>query len=242
MIDLHCHILPGLDDGAAAMSDAIEMARIAVDDGIEIAAATPHAFNGIFDVTYETRDRAIQEFRSCLAEEGIPLEILPGSDCHISEHLLPILKTSPAYSLNETGRAFLLEWPPQLIPAGFREFLFEARIADLKCVLTHPERHPEVQEDPEIIGDLIDSGLHVQIGAHGLMGLFGDEARHTAEKLLSRGWVHVIASDAHDSEIRKPVLSEALARARQIIGSAAVDLVTTNPAELLGLDRERSVC
>ncbi len=238
LIDIHCHILPGLDDGAAALEDAIEMARIAVDDGIEIAAATPHAFNGISDVTHETRDRAIQEFRSCLAKEGIPLEILPGSDCHINEHLLPTLKTSPAYSLNETGRAFLLEWPTQLIPAGFQEFLFEAQIAGLKCVLTHPERHPEVQENPKIIGDMINGGLYVQIGAHGLMGLFGDETQHTAEKLLSEGWVHVIASDAHDPKIRKPILSEALACAKQIIGPAAVDLVTVNPANLLGLNND----
>ena len=223
------------------MSDAIEMARIAVDDGIEITAATPHAFNGVLDVTEETRDRAIQEFRSCLAEEGIPLEICPGSDCYISEHLIPTLKTSPAHSLNGTGRAFLLEWPPQMIPAGFQEFLFETRIAGLKCVLTHPERHPEVQEKPEIIGELIDNGLHVQIGAHGLTGLFGEETRHTAEKLLSKGWVYVIASDAHDPKIRRPILSEALARADRIIGSEAVDLVTTNPAELLGLDREKSI-
>ena len=131
-----------------------------------------------------------------------------------------------------------MEWPDGLVPAGFDRFLCDADIAGLKPVLTHPERNQEVQRRPEMVKELVDRGLRIQIGASGLTGLFGRRVRRTAEKLLSEGLVHVIASDAHDPEVRPLVLSEALACAERILGSAAVDLVTTNPARILGLTEE----
>ncbi|MBN1256642.1 MAG: capsular biosynthesis protein [Planctomycetes bacterium] len=235
MIDLHCHILPGLDDGAKTLEDAVKMARLAAQDGIKTIVATPHSFDGTFEVSLEARDAALQELQAVLDQEEIPIQLLPGSDCHISEHLLTALQESPGYTLNLAGKAFLVEWPQEVIPSGFKDFLFEAQLADLLPILTHPERHAEIQHKPELIGNLVARGLKIQVTAASLTGLFGHQARETAEFLLDQGWVDVLATDAHNPEIRTPTLSEGLACAENIIGKAAINLVTTNPARLLGL-------
>ncbi|MFH0911714.1 MAG: CpsB/CapC family capsule biosynthesis tyrosine phosphatase [Planctomycetota bacterium] len=233
MIDLHCHILPGLDDGPATLDEAVRMARIAWQDGIRTLVATPHAFDGRFDVKPSERDRALQGLRDALQQEEIALTLLAGSDCHLSEHLLPSLRDTPAHSLNQAGRAMLVEWPMEIIPAGFDQFLFEARLMGLTPVLTHPERHPEIQECPECLQHCMEQGLRLQATAASLTGFFGREACRTAEILLYKGWVYILATDGHNAVTRRPVLSEALQRAKSIMGFHAIDLVTTNPASLI---------
>ena len=216
MIDLHCHILPGLDDGPRTMEDAISMAQIAVADGITTIVATPHAFDGTYNVTPEQRDEVLAAFRQVLSEKKIPLKVLPGSDCHLSEHLIENLRKSPAHTLNGTGKAFLVEWPFDLVPAGFDELVFQAEILDLEPILTHPERHHEVQKRPELIGPWVEKGVRIQVTAGSLLGHFGQSARQTAEKLLRSGWVHAIATDAHDPLGRPPKLCEAMAVAKAL--------------------------
>ena len=236
MIDLHCHILPGLDDGPATLDDAVAMARGAVADGIKTLVATPHVFDGRYEVQAGPRDAALAALRRRLAEEGIALEVLPGSDCHLHEHLVEMLQQSPDHSLNRAGRGFLVEWPEALVPAGFDAFLFRAEIANLTPVLTHPERHPEIQARPDRLDGFIAQGLQLQITAGSLLGLFGRRAQSTARTLLAKGWVHVLASDAHDPETRAPRLSAARREAERLLGPAAVDLVTRHPAALLGIE------
>ena len=101
------------------------MAGLAADDGVDLVVATPHSFDGVYDVDPGIRDRKLVELRRAIGAEGLGLKLLSGSDCHISEHLIPVLKTSPAHSLNANGRTFLIEWPEGLVPAGFSRFLFE---------------------------------------------------------------------------------------------------------------------
>jgi protein-tyrosine phosphatase len=233
MIDLHCHILPGVDDGAATLADALAMARAAVADGITTIVATPHAFKGPLNVPVSRRDDALAELREALQTQNIDLTILPGYECQIHENLLNILRTTPAYTLNGAGRTFLLELPSDFIPPGLEQFLFNAQMANLDPILVHPERNLEVQKNPAVLATLIDRGLQIQLTAGSLTGEFGWRARRTAKKLLTNGWVQVLASDAHNPTRKAPMLSKALEIARDLIGPSAIDLVEANPARLL---------
>jgi protein-tyrosine phosphatase len=239
MIDLHCHILAGVDDGAETLNRAIAMARIAVADGITTIVATPHAFKGPLNVPVDRRDAALSQLREALRAQNIDLTVLPGYECQIHENLLDTIQTTPAYSLNGAGRTFLLELPSNFLPPGLDNFIFNAQMANLQPVLVHPERNLEVQRNPAVLAKFIDLGLLLQVNAASLTGGLSWRARRTAKKLLTNGWVQVIASDAHNPTRKPPVLSKALAIARDLIGPSAIDLVEANPARLLRSDKEQ---
>lgn len=234
MIDLHCHLLPGLDDGPETLDEAVAMARIAVADGITTVVATPHMFDGAFEVAPERRDTALAELTARLAAEAIPLRVLAGGECRIHEHLLTRLQTAaPRYTLNGTGRCCLLEWPEGVVPPHFEQFLFAAQIAGLQVLLAHPERHADIQRKPELLERLVERGLLLQISAGSLTGAYGRGARRAAERLLAAGSVRVLATDAHDPDSRPPLLTAAVERAVELLGPVARNLVTTFPAALL---------
>ena len=234
MIDLHCHILHGVDDGPATLEQSVCMARVAAGDGVATVVASPHVFHPRFDVSLAARDAALSALRTRLQEEGIPLDVLPGAECRINENLLNCLENDTRLLLGNGSKSVLVEWPTEMIPIGFDDFLFEARSANLTPILAHPERYDEVQADWRCLEAFVEADLVLQLTAGSLLGAFGRRVQRTAEKLLKRGWVSVIASDAHDCDVRTPRLAAAVERARRLVGDAALDLVTTNPARLIG--------
>jgi protein-tyrosine phosphatase len=227
MIDIHCHILPAIDDGPGDLATAVAMARMAVADGITTIVATPHLNNRLYDQA-EISERVVL-LTEALAREGLALEILAGADVSA---LLPPSALRP-FTLNQT-RYLLVEFPHTYLPGNAREMLFELLSHGFWPIITHPERNAGVVANPGLLLDLLANGIYVQITAGSLTGDFGPAPEECAHYLLRRGAVHFLATDAHSPTRRSPVLSAGLAVAAEIVGhDQAVALVHQNPAAVL---------
>lgn len=227
MIDIHCHILPLIDDGAKSWEIAEEMCRMAIDDGITHIVATPHA-NAQFEYKRE-------EFSGLLAElqartKG-KLKFSLGCDFNLSFENLELLFASPGQFLIEGTRYLLIELNNFSVPPRFEQLLFRMTAENqIVPILTHPERHPLLQRHPEQIARWVESGCLVQITANSLDGYWGRRAKDVAVWLLKQRLVHIIATDAHDTRKRPPLLSAARDHVAHLLGEdVALALVDVNP-------------
>ena len=233
MIDLHCHLLPGIDDGAPDLDTSLEMARMAVADGITMIACTPHIYPGMFENDSAAIRRSIEQLRGHLAEAGIPLALTWGADAHVSPDLLPRLKAGTVPSLNDS-RYFLLEPPHHVAPPQFDSFVFSLVAAGYVPVITHPERLSWIDDHYKTFCSLSDQGVWMQVTAGSLTGRFGPGARYWAERMLDEGRVNILATDAHHPQRRPPLLAEGREAAARWVGKAeAVHLVETRPLGIL---------
>ncbi len=216
-----------MDDGPATMEHSLEMARIAVKDGIRQIVATPHVMGK--ENAPDLIRRNVDILNSELRGEKISLEILPGADVY---GLLDV-RDLKNYTIN--GSDYLLfEFPHSHLPPNAEEMIFAVLLEGLKPIITHPERNPSIIENPERLFDLIRLGALVQVTADSLTGHFGPEARECAAYLIRKNAVHFLATDAHSPESRKPVLSRGLRAAARLIGKEAANrLVFANPAIVL---------
>jgi protein-tyrosine phosphatase len=230
MIDLHAHILPGLDHGARDWEEALEMCRIAVDDGITAMAATPHVSEA-YPNSIDSITAAVGKLRDRLAAAAISLDILAGGDYHIRPDLAP----GNVLTLNSNGRYFLLEFPYEVVPPNVDAFVeILVRKRGLVPVITHPERIYSLHGHENRLEKMIEKGALVQITGESVTGNFGPGCRRSAERMLRKGMVHVIASDAHWADERPPRLSASLAAAARIVGEdAARRLVEDNPRAII---------
>jgi len=213
VIDLHSHLLPGIDDGPRTMDGTLEMARMAVADGVTTMVCTPHMAPLYPHTTAEGVRAAVAATRDALAAAEVPLEILPGAE--IAMDWIGRMSDADlrAASLGGNGRWLLLEMPFQGWPVGVTDLLTGLEVRGFRVVLAHPERAGGVQSAPERMRDLVGRGALVQVTAGSLAGDHGRMARQTARTLLRNGLVHLIASDSHAPDRRVPGLSEGLAGA-----------------------------
>jgi protein-tyrosine phosphatase len=219
MIDLHCHMLPAIDDGAADLQTALDMARIAVDDGITMTACTPHIYPGLFDNTGEQIKRHVEAFRAELAEAGIPLEITYGADIQMVPEMVRGLRSGHMPTLHGS-RYFLFEPPHHTVPTGFSNLIFDVLAAGYVPVITHPERLTWLDDEhyPWFV-DAARRGAWIQLTAGALTGRFGRRPKYWAERFLGEGLVHILATDAHETNRRPPLLAEARAAAEPSLGA-----------------------
>lgn len=215
MIDLHCHLLPGVDDGPSTIHDAVRMARVAVEDGTTTIACTPHR-RPRFPNTPAIVDEAVAMFRERLAEEGIPLELVAGLELDIDELAAMDVEERAASALGD-GPWLLVEMPFHGWPLSLPGLMTELEMQGLRTLIAHPERCSSVQKNPDRVRDLIGRGALVQVNAESITGLLGDQPQRAAERLLRAGYVHVIASDAHTPSRRPPGLTAALERAAEVL-------------------------
>lgn len=234
MIDLHAHILPGLDDGAKNLDESLAMCLVAVNDGTKTMVATPHTGNGNYD---NTRDRiltVVGDFNRILQERGIGLTVLPGADVHAQGHLDALIASRQVMTVNDNMRYVMVEFPRHVIPPKYIEWMFRLALAGVTPVLTHPERNTAVYHNIDIVRHWVEKGGLVQLTAMSLTGAFGEKIRGCAEELLKYNLVHVIASDAHSVRGRPPILSEAVKIASSLIGAEhARKLVEEYPAAIV---------
>lgn len=231
MIDIHCHILPGLDDGAADVSISLEMARLAVAEGIHTVIATPHHRNGRYDNPAEVVEAAVAQLNHELAEQSIPLTVLSGQEVRVHSDLLDGLESGEICRLHRTPY-LLLELPSHSIPDEMENLLYELSVMNIIPIIAHPERNAAIMSEPEQLLTLLDNGAYSQITASSVNGLFGSTVQKTALELCKRGMVHLIASDAHHPKLRPYGLREAYERLRDVQGEQEVDDYMSN-AELL---------
>jgi len=230
MVDIHCHILPGIDDGSKSWEMTAEMCRVAVQDGITHIVATPHS-NDMFD--YD-RDRYTEMLGQLSDASDGKLTFSLGCDFHFScENIRDALAHPRRYTIGES-QYLLIEFNNYSIPPSVKRDLFSISSSGMVPIITHPERNPILLKRPEMVMEMVEQGCLVQVTANSLTGFWGSRPRKMAEWLLKQAAIHVIASDAHDPERRKPVLSEARDVVADLAGEEIAEaLVAHNPAAIV---------
>jgi protein-tyrosine phosphatase len=208
VIDIHCHILPGLDDGPANIDFSIAMARAAVDDGTQIIVATPHV-RGDFDVDPAAIVPAVDELNRRLEDEDIMLRVVPGAEVGWREVTGLDAGTLRMLCLGSSDNV-LVECPYGKSPADLEAVVAHVRDSGLKTVLAHPERCPLFQRDPDRLAALVAAGALTSVTAGSLAGAFGERVQEFSFDLIERGLVHDVASDAHDHLHRPPRMAAAI--------------------------------
>src|SRR5262245_8105986 len=183
MIDLHCHILPGIDDGAADLSVSLEMARTFVADGVSVVACTPHILPGLYHNSGPQIRQAVAKLQEVLDSEGIPLRVVTGADNHIVPNFVAELRSGHLLPIGDT-RYVLVEPPHHVAPLRLEDLLFDIVVAGYVPVLTHPERLTWIKSHYEAMKRLVAAGTWMQLTAGSLAGTFGRDARYWAERML----------------------------------------------------------
>lgn len=233
MIDLHSHILPGIDDGAADLEISIAMAQASVANGVTVLACTPHIMPGVWDNNGPQIRRRVARLQEALDERDIPLRLVTGADVHIAPDLVGAIRSGRVLTLNDT-RYILLELPHHIAPPHADDCFFSLLAAGYVPIFTHPERLSWINTHYNLIERLFESGVWMQVTAGSLTGSFGKRAQLIAERMLRDGLVHILASDTHNVASRPPVLAEGWDAARRIVGEdEALHLVVTRPYGIL---------
>ena len=262
MIDLHTHILPGLDDGAKTLEESIKMCWMSFRDGVRTIVATPHTLNGLYlndrDIILKKVDELNEalihcglriadcgiknskseiDFSSINSEFRIPnseFRILPGSDVRLCENTLSHLDQGKVMTIDDNKKYLFLEFPFQGIPHQAEEIIFQVMQRGMIPIITHPERNIELGQRPRRYYEMIRKGCLGQVTAMSLTGELGPRIKQVAERLLTNRLIHFIASDAHSLDGRPPILSEAVRVAGKIVGKEeAQKMVTEYPQAIL---------
>ena len=232
--DLHCHILPGIDDGPERAEDAFAMARVAAADGARVVVATPHATQVAAHGGKRALVHRIVDLNNTVQDLGIDLEVLVGTEHLLTMDLIDEVRRGNVVTLNGS-RYLLVEINFLQYPPDINEALFQIQVRGMVPVLAHPERQATIQKQPEILADLVERGVISQVTGGSLLGHFGRDAQRSAEYLIQHNLVHLIASDGHSpGPYRPPVLYGAARTVESIVGEAGARLLTEeNPQAIV---------
>ncbi|PLR67920.1 tyrosine-protein phosphatase [Bacillus sp. UMB0893] len=231
MIDIHSHILPKLDDGAGSLEEAVQIAKVAVEEGITKIVATPHHQNGKYLNYKQSIIDKVDELNLLLTKENIPLVILPGQETRIHGDLITELENDLILSLNHTTYVFI-ELPSGHVPRYTEQMLFDIQLKGLTPIIVHPERNSEIIENPDLLYNLVNKGALTQITASSLTGHFGKNIKKFTFQLIESQLTHFLASDVHSLKNRPFRLVNGYDVLNEEFGSDAVYLFKEN-AELL---------
>ena len=233
MIDLHCHILSGMDDGPETLAETVAMCRAAAADGIETIVAAPHYKPGTYEFTGPGILEAVDILSGELKKQGLDIRILPGAEVTVSPEMHGSLTPGGHLTINH-GRYFLAEFRPLSVPTRWDAFLLSFLDAGMTPIIAHPERNAWFIHHPEALAAAVQSGILVQVTAMSITGGFGPETRDFSVYLLRQNLVHAIASDGHSADLRPPQLTEAVALAADVVGRERAEaLVTTIPQAII---------
>jgi protein-tyrosine phosphatase len=233
MFDLHCHMLPGVDDGAPDIGTALAMARMAAADGIRTVACTPHIYPGLYENDASGIRAAVERLQQAIDGEGIALRLVAGADVHLDTDLAGAVRAGRVPTI-AGSRYLLLEPPHHVAPPGFEQQVFALMAAGLVPVITHPERLSWVEEHHALFLRLVERGAWMQITAGALTGRHGRRPKYWGERFVAEGHAHILATDAHDDRRRPPLLAEAREAAARLAGAGeAKHMVCTRPAGII---------
>ncbi|TCI02602.1 capsular biosynthesis protein [Corallincola luteus] len=236
MIDLHCHLLPGVDDGAQDLSESLELARIAVSEGISTAVLTPHFHPGRFDNDIDGLSAIFNTFKAELSNADIALDIHLAAEVRMTDRLLSDIPNNriPFLGVYQGWRVLLLELPYSHIPPGTEQLINWLNSRKIMPMIAHPERNREVIQNPNILSRLSRFKLMYQLTIGSFSGDFGDHVQATATSLLQMGFVGVLATDAHSVKRRPPIVAKGLAVVSDMVGEAqANQYIIERPAQIL---------
>ena len=239
MIDLHAHILPGIDDGPRSLEEALEMARLAVEDGITTMVATPHLFRrksvDFRDLNRpETIRQVVAHFNKKLVEAEINLTVLPGCEVPLFIDIIKFIDDQLILTINDKERYICLEMPETVIPPATENIIFELNSRGITPIITHPERNLVFYEMPDKLRRFISLGCLAQMTARSLTRGFGWGVSRFARRLVRDDLIHIMASDAHNVAKRPPVMGQALKKLAKVVGERrARDMVETIPERII---------
>ncbi len=230
MIDIHCHLLPGIDDGPRTWEDSLDLCRAMVDDGITHATTTPHLIDGVYENTSAVVQPLLLELRQRLEAAGVSLQLDAAAEIDISSRFVSAdAPDIPTLS----GHGVLLEMPVSVVPHSMAQILFGVRARGYVPILAHPERNQLVQDKPDLVLEWVQAGAALQLDAESMLGIWGRGAERCAIRLLELGVVSALASDAHSTTRRPPRMTAGIERAVSLIGERGTLLATEGPASLL---------
>lgn len=236
MIDLHCHFLPGIDDGADTMDEAIELARAAVDNGIRCAIMTPHLHPGRYENTAGTIAAHLRNFRRALEQADVPLRVGYAAEVRLASETLPMIQSGQVPFLGELDgyKVMLLEFPHGHIPLGSDKLVQKLLDMKIRPLIAHPERNKDVMRNLDKITPFIEMGCLLQLTAASVANKFGDNAYRRAVQLLESDAAIVLATDSHNLKARPPHLRQGMEAAAEIVGrEAAHDMVQRLPRAIV---------
>ncbi|MEH6916567.1 CpsB/CapC family capsule biosynthesis tyrosine phosphatase [Priestia megaterium] len=210
MIDLHCHILPGIDDGALDEKISLKMAQKAVSEGIHTIVATPHHQNGHYLNEKKNIVKYVQNLNELLKQEKVSLTILPGQEIRLYGEILEDYRADKILTLNDTRKYLFIEFPSSQVPHYAEQLLFDVQSKGLIPIIVHPERNSRLLEEPDLLYKLITNGALAQVTAGSVTGRFGKRIKKFSQQLIQSNLVHFVSSDAHNLQGRSFYMREAL--------------------------------
>lgn len=209
MIDIHCHILPCIDDGSKDIEMSLEMLKIAEEDGINKIIATPHFYRGYFENDYKEVLKKIEELNTVAKEKNIGVEILPGQEIFLDNYTLQYYKDGIVKGLNDTNY-MLIEFSPNTLPSNAIDIIYELKLKGIKPIIAHPERYSYVIDDITLLNRFIEENCFFQLSSGSITGVFGKKIQKTSMQLIKHGICDFVASDAHSTRRRSPKIKESL--------------------------------
>jgi protein-tyrosine phosphatase len=232
MIDIHCHILPGIDDGAKDMDEALALINLAVEDGVTQIVVTPHLHFGRFYNYLSVIQSSFIDLQQAVDEAKIQIELAYAAEVRLDSEILSLLANQqlPLYGRYNNQEFMLLEFPHSHIPAGSDILVKHLLKKNITPVIAHPERNRDLLKSPDKIKPFVRLGCWFQVTASSITGHFGEECQALALSYIEQGFIHIVASDAHNLKRRPPVLSEARSKITAIFGEDKVkQLFYDNP-------------
>jgi protein-tyrosine phosphatase len=236
MIDLHCHILPGLDDGPAEFEESLRMAKLAANDGITTIVATPHLLEirpRLVESYINQAAAAADQLNRLLKKEQLPLTVKLGFEAALSPELPELAAQFSAVTIEGLRKYMLVELPSSQFPLYAEETFFRLQAQGICPIVAHPERNSALQREPEILESLVERGLLAQATASSFLGVSGRKAQRALENWCRKGYIQIVGSDAHSSDHRPPVLSSARKVLTQLVGKERADWIGEVPARVL---------
>lgn len=237
MVDIHSHILPGLDDGSVDLDTTIRMLQNAERCGTKAIIATPHYYRGYFENEYSEVVRLVELLKGDIASRGMDMDIYPGQEVFLDKHTVEMYKNGCIRGLNGS-RYLLVEMPMQDYEASLLDIVYELRLLGVVPVIAHPERYTYIIDNRAVINSFVEEGCLFQINTGSVTGIFGKPVQKTAKVLIENGLCNFVASDAHTNHKRCTGLSDAFEIVRKISGAAADNAVCNSERVLLDSDIE----
>ena len=209
MIDIHCHILPGIDDGPQHLPETLKMAKKAVSQGITSIIATPHHKNGQYDNDKEKILERVEELNDTLEQAGVPLTIFPGQETRLYGELLEDLERGQVLTMNDQKQHLFIELPSGHVPRYTEQIIYDLLMKGITPIIVHPERNKELLSTPDMLYQFVKKGALTQVTASSLTGGFGSKIKKFSQELIEANLTHFIASDAHNVGNRPFKMKEA---------------------------------
>ncbi|TGD22744.1 tyrosine protein phosphatase [Companilactobacillus suantsaicola] len=236
LIDLHCHILPGVDDGSKDMQMSLDLARAAVDQGITNSLVTPHHMDGEYTNHKKDVIRKTDEFQQALDSEGIPLTVFASQEVHLTGELMDAIAQDDVLFMDESNRYLLLELPHSGIPEYTADMIFDLTTRGITPVIAHPERNHGFQEDPDKIYDFVKMGCLTQLTSSSYLGIFGKHVQKLTENIIKANLGFVFSSDTHNFKGRRYLMREAFDKLEKEEGPERADLYKMNAKNIINGD------